>query len=521
MRVCPFCNAENTTAVAICQGCGRRLPPLPPRGMMLGARPTVPPQNPPAHRATTLPPPMSTPSPMVGVPASPPDPRESLADPDVDAAEDHRRQLAHALDPPQHSLDGSADNPGGAGVIDPGPAAQRREVAPEPSIIGDRRRRMQGGQRAAESSLLPAVPPTVPAQPPDGLHAVDPFIPPDVLPIPHVPEPGLVLPAKYAYVFARGWWQRRGAIRQLGTEIRQNTEALDQVLGALGRAAREVGIIGRVFLGENSAIDNAEQRIRQFTGKHRDVESRKAEERSKFEDIERERNAKLRAAERVAEEASRELATLESQRRSLRERRKDIDRRLKANLKAANDTDRQAAGAPTEQKRQDVHNAGDGHRQESTQLESERQEIDRELAALYRPIVEFGARLDASKAELDAAKRSLHDAREGHSHRLAELNSEQKRNARDIAVAESEIARRLVTLGTLVNLNRIEDAKFGDLYRHIDQLRDAITQRAAAVERLTAERESYDRETLVRGVATIGGVLLAIIALVVIVLAIL
>ena len=49
----------------------------------------------------------------------------------------------------------------------------------------------------------------------------------------------------------------------------------------------------------------------------------------------------------------------------------------------------------------------------------------------------------------------------------------------------------------------------------------AITSRTTEQEKLTAEREAYDRGTLVRGVATIGGSILILIALIVIVAAIL
>ena len=78
-----------------------------------------------------------------------------------------------------------------------------------------------------------------------------------------------------------------------------------------------------------------------------------------------------------------------------------------------------------------------------------------------------------------------------------------------------------MTLGTLVNLNRIEDPSFGELYERIDRLRGAITARTTEIEKLNAEREAFDRGTLVRGVATIGGALVALIALIVVLLAIL
>jgi chromosome segregation ATPase len=183
--------------------------------------------------------------------------------------------------------------------------------------------------------------------------------------------------------------------------------------------------------------------------------------------------------------------------------------------------------------RQELRRAAEDHRREAAALDPERQDIDRKIASLERPINEAAAKVDAAKAELDAAKRSLNDAREGHTHRLAELDAEHKRKSREMTLAESEIQRRLVTLGTLVNLNRVDPATqpvsaaapgepgFGELYDRIDRLRTAITARTTEIEKLTAEREAFDRGTLVRGVATIGGAFLALIALIVIFRAIL
>jgi chromosome segregation ATPase len=322
-------------------------------------------------------------------------------------------------------------------------------------------------------------------------------------------------------MFARARWQRRGAIKQLGVEIKQDTEALDGVLGGLGRAARGARVEGRVFSAENQAISMAEERIRHLQQEAAEVEGRKAEENSKFVDVERERNAKLSEAERTVEEAQRELATLEAQRRTLRDKRKELERRQKAYIKAAADSERQSSSAPMGENRGDMRRVAEDHRKEAAALEPERQDSDRKLASVERPIGEATARFDAGKAELEAAKRSLGDAREGHTHRLAELDSEQKRKHREVALAEGEIQRRLVTLGTLVNLNRIEDPSFVELYERIDRLRGAITARTTEIDKLTAEREAYDRGTLVRGVATIGGALVLMIALVAVLAAIL
>ena len=321
--------------------------------------------------------------------------------------------------------------------------------------------------------------------------------------------------------FARARWQRRGAIKLLGADIKKDTDALDQVLGALGGVARTAKVDGRVFFGENAAINSAEERVAQLTREHNDVDARKAEENSKFVDVERERNTKLGEAERMVEEVQKELAGLEAQRRGLRDKRKELERRQKAYLKAAEDGDKQAGSVELGDSRQELRRGAEQARREAAALEPERQDVDRRLAGIERPIGEATAKLDAAKAELDAAKRSLADAREGHIHRLAELDAEQKRKSREIAQAEGEIARRLVTLGTLVNLNRIEDPQFEELYHRIDRLRGAITARTTEIERLTAEREAYDRGNLVRGLATIGGAILVFILLIVILRAVL
>ena len=51
-------------------------------------------------------------------------------------------------------------------------------------------------------------------------------------------------------------------------------------------------------------------------------------------------------------------------------------------------------------------------------------------------------------------------------------------------LAQAEIHRHEVTLGTLINLHRIEDPDFHDLYARMDRLRSAIGARGAEIDRL-------------------------------------
>jgi hypothetical protein len=362
-------------------------------------------------------------------------------------------------------------------------------------------------------------PPTRIARP-DAL-ADRPFTPPKVLPVPEVPEPGFVNAARYSYTFVRARWQRRGAIKVLAEEIKQDTSALDQVLGALGKAARGAHVEGRAFAAENAAITAADDRRTQLERDNAELSSRRDDENNKFVEVERDHLSKQADAEALLGEAQRELGNYEAQRRGLREKRRDLERRQKAYLKAAEDREAEAGAQPMGDARTELRRQAQDHRREAAALEPERQDLDRRLSALERPIADAQGKVDAAKAEVDAARRSVADAREGHNHRLAEIEAEQKRKTREIGLADAEIQRRMVTLGTLVNLNRVERPEFTDLYERIDRLRGAIAARTTEIEKLTAEREAYDKGSLVRGLVVIGAGVVGVVTLLVILLALL
>ena len=508
MRFCPFCSAETHDDLAVCPACGRRLPPVPPRRT-------------PLAQPTRIQLPLRTPNPALPPPlprkSQPPIQQAIVLEPiatathDPDAADPTlvRRSDVHPIvpEPPPSALQRFALGDSHAPPL-PEPPPEPTPQPPKPNE----------STMPIEVLAWRARPG---AEPPPTRILDRPFTPPKVSSVPEIPEPGLINSAKYAVRFGRARWQRRGAIKALGTEIKQDTGALDQVLGALGREARNANVEGRVLSTENTAITAAEHRVGSLGTEHAEVEARKLDENSKFVDVELERTTKLGEAERLVDEAQKELSHLEGLRRGLRDKRKELERRQKAFLRNAEDNDRQAGAQQIGDTRQELRRSAEGFRKEAAALEPERQDSDRQLAALDKPIGEATARLDAAKAELDAAKRSLNDAREGHTHRLAELDAEQKRKLREIGLAEAEIQRRLVTLGTLVNLNRIDDSRFAELYQRIDRIRGAITARTTEIEKLTAERDAYDRGVLVRGVSTIGGAIVLLIAFVVVLRAVL
>ncbi len=346
-----------------------------------------------------------------------------------------------------------------------------------------------------------------------------PFTPPAVIPVPGIPDPGFVNVARYAITFGRARWQRRRAVKLLHVEIKSDTDALDGVLLQLGRDARAAGVENRVLAPENLAISDAEKRRDQATQAGVDIGNRKLEETAKYEELERERTIKVTEAEKVLEDAQRELSTLEAQRRGVRDKRKELERRQNAYVKAAEQRDTEAGNAPMGETRGELRRVADGHRREAASLDPERQDLERRLAALERPIGYAQTKVEQAKVELDQQRRSLADAREGHRHRLAELDAESSRKGRERDLIEGEINRRLVNLGTLINLHRVERPEFDELYRRIDRLRHAINARTTEIDRLTAEREAYDRGSLLRGYAVLAGVGVLVITFVVIILA--
>jgi hypothetical protein len=455
VRFCPFCSAENADELAVCQSCGRRLPPLPPRRARNAPATGV--TLPPRSASSQQPPPLpqrrtgnTSPPPIQGAIGSDVHPAQPA--PIRTTAPYAARDSVPALPPPPS---GDADRRALMNAISPGPAAQRREPPPPDARDPMNARRANEAIPSVPRSKPTTIPPAPglphgppppahypeaqpqrtkpPSLPPPGPHAapisltpppaapilptypvipsaafnddfstvpsadpihvaahrrrsptgveppptrinrsdalVDrPFTPPTVSPIPEIPEPGLVNAAKYTVRFGQARWQRRGAIKTLGAEIKQDTEALDQVLGALGREARNAKVEGRVFSAENAALTAADERIASLGKEHGEVDARKGDEFSKFVDVERERNTKLVEAERLVEEAQKELSHLEGQRRGLRDKRKELERRQKAYLKNAEDNDRQAGGAQLGDARQELRRSAEGHRKEAAAL---------------------------------------------------------------------------------------------------------------------------------------------------------
>jgi chromosome segregation ATPase len=340
-------------------------------------------------------------------------------------------------------------------------------------------------------------------------------------PMPEVPDGGLIAAARYAVDSARARVRRTAEIKKIHEEIQEQVSLLDGVLRSLGRHARDAKLTNRDFAEENRAIDAAEERSTQAERDREELTTRRADEIQKYEVIQKDLAERLAERETAAREAAERLERYETKRRTLRDRRKEIERRQKGLLRSAEEKDALAGKEPLGPTRDAHRAAAEDLRREAARLDADRDKVDRDLAAVDKPLRDATARSEAAKAELEAASRALDNAREGHGHRLAELEAEQARKAREHQEAETDIARRLVTLGTLVNLHRVDRPELSPIYQRIDELRAGIAGREREIDQLDAERAGYDRPTVIRGAAVIGGAVVLLITVVCVLVALL
>ncbi len=329
-------------------------------------------------------------------------------------------------------------------------------------------------------------------------------------PVPEIPDGGLWPQIRYVIHFVRGRWQRRTAIKSLKEQIVEDTSALDAELGQLGGQVRALGLTNRTLEVENTAIDEAEQRKAIAEREHSTMIHRQAEENSRFAEIETDRKGKVAEAESALLQAKQEQGSLDAQRRGLRAKRKDVERQQKGLIAGAEEREGDAEKMDMGDERMSLRRAAEGLRKQASNLHPALQDIQRRLETLERPMSQAMAKVEALKGELESAKRSLTDAREGHGHRQSEIDAELKSKSRDLAQAEAEIKRRLVTVGTIVNLHRIDRDEFAEIYGKIDTLRGAIGSRTAEIDRLSAERDAYDKRSLTRGGLIFAGLFLAL-----------
>jgi chromosome segregation ATPase len=339
--------------------------------------------------------------------------------------------------------------------------------------------------------------------------------------MPEAPEGGLLASAKYFVAVVRARFQRRAGMRNIAAEIQSDVGALDGVLGSLGRSARAAKLELRPLVDENQAIDAAETRRLDADRAREDLTKRLEEEQRKFATSSSELGEKLAAAEKAASAASTELARQVEIRRETREKKKEVDRRQRNYLKGAEDREKQAEKTQAPEQRAALRRSAEDLRIDAARLEPERSDLEKALAGAEEAVTRATAVDETARADLQAARKTLEDARAGHDHRRGELEAEMAQKNRVTAEAAAEVGRRLVTLGTLFNLNRIPGPDYDPFYQRVDGLKATIAAREKEIEKLRLEAATLDRAAALRGAGAIAGALVILITAICVLIALL
>lgn len=548
MRFCPFCSAESADDATQCSACARRLPPRAPgrRGTRSGRdrAPSNGPDSVPAQASTPAAqtplatteadepaleaenrPPVDAAGPRADTESSSSEPEAvegSEPEPGASTAADTEPEVAAPLTAEPVAAESAAEaattepvaaeSAAEAATTEPAPASDPPEAATRPAAD----RVLAGPPSEEPQSWTPPVhsPDATPRAPTasesDRHQPVDVSLP-SVDPFPSVPEPGILNAVTYALAITRARWQRRSAKKLLSAANDEDQAALDAVHLELGTQARTLGLRTSILAKENEAIDRAEHKRAEIEHACNEISSRQAEEESSFADSESVQKGKIEQLEQQREVIQREIDDFEARRRGAQEKLDTVERQQRGYLKTAEQRDDEAGRAAMGDARSGLRRAAEELRRDAAALEEEKLALERRLADLERPVSQAMARREDLQARLDAARRELQDARDGHRHRLAELLAEQNRRTRELSQADAEVSRHVTTLGTLVNLHRIEHPDLAPLYRRIDELRNAIGVRATESDRLTADSEGYDRDSYRRGYLILGGAALGLV----------
>lgn len=472
MRACPFCGAENHEDGSHCVRCARRITVSAQRAAQTPVVRTT--------KTSVVPPPVGRMGSLAGAPPPPP-PRPGSALPVTTMPPPPPPRPASAPPPPSPPPIATA-TPAPA----PAPAALPASAPPEPLFSTPR--------EETPSGATGYVPPLGAGDLPSS----------HLAPMPEPPDAGLFAFARYAVRFARARLERGRTIKALEAEIESHVGMMDTVFGQLGKLVRTLRVETKALAEENAAIDRVESSRQLSDRTVGELTVHRAEENRKYEEIQRDLTAKLAEREAAQAKAHAELERLEDMRKVLRERRRDLERRWKSILKSAEAREEQATKEQIIETRENLRRSAGELRADAKVLEPELEDLEKQLAASEKPLKEAESADREARAELEAARDALSRAKDGHKHRLVEMDAEQGRRLRDVSVADGEIARRLVTLGTIINLHRVDRAELVPHYDRVDQLRQAIALREGEVDRLNAERAPTHRGALIRGVSVIG-----------------
>ena len=345
-------------------------------------------------------------------------------------------------------------------------------------------------------------------------------LPPELSGLPVMPaspsESGPWGAVRYLFPVARAWWSRRGAQAAIRTALIGDQRALDQVLGELGRAAREEKLSVPAVRDEMLELAAVEERRAKAESETLAVNEKRIAELERFGRLASACDEAILAQEKAARQSAEELRAATDEVRSARSALGAIDAEIHSLERKLSSQQGRAAAAPPEQ-RGALEAEVLGTREQVAALGPRRDEAAGKLAEIEPPLAKVTEKADEDRAELSRRKRALAATTGERQEAIAALDARLKQLRSDGMTAAAEISRRHVTVGTLLNLNRVERDRFLPLYARIDELKGDVTEREALIARLEDERRAFDHGAVQQGLvvlaAGVGGMAILIVVL--------
>ena len=350
-------------------------------------------------------------------------------------------------------------------------------------------------------------------------------------PMPESPKSGSPLEAvKYLVPLGKAIWARRRAQDSIRTLLHGDQRLLDSVLRDLGRVAREEQLPVPALADEMRRMQEQEDRRGAAESAIAEAESasKKADERWHIDKGERQSDLARREADlKVTDE---DLRAQAEERRAHDSERAKIDLQIRAAEKRAAALDAKANKAENTppEKGGGANTAANARaeaaeaRKEATALIPSRDEARAKAEALDAPIAALTQKITDERAGLVQKRKELVEAEATHLAAQKQLDADRQRASDEKDAAERELTQRFVTAGTILNLNRVEHPRLVPLFARVDELRNGVNAREAAIVRLESERRVYDRAAVQKGLLTVGialGVLVLLAIILIVILA--
>jgi hypothetical protein len=349
-------------------------------------------------------------------------------------------------------------------------------------------------------------------------------------PMPEHPKSGSIVDAvKYLAPLAKAMWARKKAQDAIRTLLHGDQRLMDSVLRDLGRVAREAEVNAPAIADEMRRIVEQEERRQLAEQQAAEGEAATKKEDDRWHFDQGERLAELARRDADVKIADEDLRRKAEERRAHEAERGKLDTQIRGHEKRAAAADAKAAKAEvTPPEKGGGPNTAANARAEATEARKQatalipgRDAAKAEAEKLEGPIATLTQQLTDGRATIVQKRKELADAKLAHQKALADVQAAREKAAAERDAAERELTQRFVTAGTILNLNRVEHPKLQPLFARIDELKNGVNAREAAIVRLESERRLYDRAAVQKGLLTVGiaagaVILLAIILIVLI-----